>query len=81
MTTLTLALKSRAPGLVAVGHFFSELFAGLAEGATFVFDGRAGQTVTIGMASSAFDPYLVLRQAGSTSNIQTNDDGGGRPIH
>jgi hypothetical protein len=32
MTTLTLALKSRAPGLVAVGHFFSELFAGIAEG-------------------------------------------------
>ena len=29
------------------------------------------------MSSSAFDPYLVLRQAGSTNNIQTNDDGGG----
>lgn len=32
MTALTLALKSRAPALAAVGHFFSELFAGLAEG-------------------------------------------------
>ena len=43
----------------------------------FVFDGRAGQRVSIGMASDAFDSYLVLRQAGSTSNLDSNDDGGG----
>jgi hypothetical protein len=43
----------------------------------FEFDGRAGQRVSIGMASDAFDSYLVLRQQGSNSNLDTNDDGGG----
>jgi hypothetical protein len=43
----------------------------------FVFEGRAGQSVTVDMKSRDFDSYLVLRRAGSNEDLAVDDDGGG----
>ena len=38
----------------------------------YEFQGRAGQTVTVGLGSTAFDPYLLMR--GPSGFSQDNDD-------
>ncbi len=43
----------------------------------FVFEGQAGQSVTIDLSSRDFDPFLVLRKGGASEDLVSDDDGGG----
>ncbi len=43
----------------------------------FLFDGRAGESITIDMKSRDFDSYLVLRKPGSAEDLTADDDAGG----
>lgn len=43
----------------------------------FRFRGQAGERVAVDMKSQAFDAYLVVRRAGSTIDVVSNDDAGG----
>ena len=43
----------------------------------FVFEGRAGQAITVDMKSRDFDSFLTLRRAGGSDDLITDDDAGG----
>jgi hypothetical protein len=43
----------------------------------YVFEGKAGQTVAVGMKASTFDSFLILKKAGDTRDLASDDDSGG----
>jgi hypothetical protein len=43
----------------------------------YVFEGKAGQAVAIGMKASTFDSFLILRKAGEARDLASDDDSGG----
>ena len=43
----------------------------------YFFDGKAGQTVAIGMKASTFDSFLILREVGEAHDLASDDDSGG----
>ncbi len=57
---------------ITPGQAVTGLLAANSTGATFIFDGRAGEQVTILLESGAFDAYLTLQDA--TGNILATDD-------
>jgi hypothetical protein len=44
---------------------------------SYVFEGKAGQAVAIGMKASTFDSFLILRQVGAPRDLASDDDSGG----
>jgi hypothetical protein len=44
---------------------------------SYVFEGKAGQAVAIGMKASTFDSFLILRKAGEPRDLASDDDSGG----
>lgn len=45
--------------------------------ATWFYEGRAGEQITVTMRSSDFDAYLHIGHQGGSATIATDDDGGG----
>ena len=44
---------------------------------SYVFEGKKGQTVAIGMKASTFDSFLILRMAAGGRDLANDDDSGG----
>jgi hypothetical protein len=68
--------EPRNLGSVSIGETVTGELSGSITAASYTFEGEAGQVVTIGLSSTAFDSYLRLLDPNGVE-LATDDDGAG----